>query len=743
MSSITIKTQYGGDIRRFNVDATNGSLFASIQSTISSLYKLTGRSFTINYIDEEGDACVCSGDEETREALRFAGDHGRVLKLNVVIIDGPAVVPVASPLPVEPATPKAAAPASASASASPALETKKPVVRPHVSFVGDVTIEDGSVQVGGSNITKTWTIKNTNGNWPMTVAIVAVNDKKAAPVSEAVAHITAGTTDTGNVSVPIKVPTVAGRHKFEYHIVTADGAPVDGDYQLWADIVVRAAVSAAFVADVTIEDGSDIAANSTVKKVWSIKNDGVEQWPQGSLLVHNDGAVVPSPLFEADVKGVAVPSAQPNETVQVAVHVVAPSTSGRHHGEFHLCRADGSKFANDYALWTQINVPVPTLTPHEVISSLPKWMEEATVRAAVDRLRSSPATANASTSTSSSSSGAVHVGISCDGCGQSPIVGLRFKCGTCADFDYCQSCEAKNGHAADHSFIKMKVPVVPRHMMRRAESKATSCTNWRAAPATPATAAAAAPVVLPPVAVVTTNGLSIKMSAAAVPRANKKPSVPRCQFKSDITLPDGSHVSCGSVAVKRWAITNIGDEVWPEGTQLMFVGGALQPAAPSANEPVSLSPVSLAAPNQTVEVYARVQIPVIPGRHTGYFRLATSDGKRFGHRLWLDIVAIAPVTSQPVGTTPTPVVAASKLEVKAPVAAAVAVPMPVPVVVAATPSASAPVPSAPAAPHTKYVAELAQLKELGYSDEDMLADLLQAAGGRVSQVVEWLVTPVV
>ncbi|CAH6420161.1 Von Willebrand factor type A domain protein [uncultured virus] len=35
----------------------------------------------------------------------------------------------------------------------------------------------------------------------------------------------------------------------------------------------------------------------------------------------------------------------------------------------------------------------------------------------------------------------VHYGISCDGCGQSPIVGKRFKCQTCADYDLCGRCE--------------------------------------------------------------------------------------------------------------------------------------------------------------------------------------------------------------------------------------------------------------------------------------------------------------
>lgn len=51
----------------------------------------------------------------------------------------------------------------------------------------------------------------------------------------------------------------------------------------------------------------------------------------------------------------------------------------------------------------------------------------------------------------------VHRGITCDGCQQSPITGIRFKCKTCSDYDLCESCEAKNVHPADHPMVKFKV----------------------------------------------------------------------------------------------------------------------------------------------------------------------------------------------------------------------------------------------------------------------------------------------
>jgi len=48
----------------------------------------------------------------------------------------------------------------------------------------------------------------------------------------------------------------------------------------------------------------------------------------------------------------------------------------------------------------------------------------------------------------------LHYGISCNGCGSMPIVGVRYKCSVCPNFDFCENCEATRPHI--HNFIKMK-----------------------------------------------------------------------------------------------------------------------------------------------------------------------------------------------------------------------------------------------------------------------------------------------
>ena len=52
-----------------------------------------------------------------------------------------------------------------------------------------------------------------------------------------------------------------------------------------------------------------------------------------------------------------------------------------------------------------------------------------------------------------------HVGVTCDGCGNS-VVGTRFKCTTCPDYDLCSACESKGVHKeTGHKFAKIAFPL--------------------------------------------------------------------------------------------------------------------------------------------------------------------------------------------------------------------------------------------------------------------------------------------
>ncbi|CAE7461516.1 Sqstm1, partial [Symbiodinium pilosum] len=64
----------------------------------------------------------------------------------------------------------------------------------------------------------------------------------------------------------------------------------------------------------------------------------------------------------------------------------------------------------------------------------------------------------------------VHHGVTCDGCGANPILGPRFKCQTCPDYDLCGACYARKtelhlGKCASHDFeCKMSEATHRLHM---------------------------------------------------------------------------------------------------------------------------------------------------------------------------------------------------------------------------------------------------------------------------------------
>ncbi|MCC6190911.1 MAG: hypothetical protein IT318_17970 [Anaerolineales bacterium] len=94
----------------------------------------------------------------------------------------------------------------------------------------------------------------------------------------------------------------------------------------------------AFVADVSVPDGTHFAPGTSFTKTWRLRNDGECPWTTGYQLRPIGGDVmggVPSNLTAV------VP---PGGTVDVSVALTAPASNGTHTGRWQLHGPDGTPF---------------------------------------------------------------------------------------------------------------------------------------------------------------------------------------------------------------------------------------------------------------------------------------------------------------------------------------------------------------------------------------------------------------
>jgi hypothetical protein len=112
---------------------------------------------------------------------------------------------------------------------------------------------------------------------------------------------------------------------------------------------------AAFVADVTVPDGSLYTAGTTFKKTWRLKNIGTCTWTPSYALVFSSGDQMGGAV------SVAFPgNAAPGQTIDLSVDLTAPATAGSYRGYWKLKNANGALFGIGYtadkAFWVDIKV---------------------------------------------------------------------------------------------------------------------------------------------------------------------------------------------------------------------------------------------------------------------------------------------------------------------------------------------------------------------------------------------------
>mmetsp|Transcript_132917 Transcript_132917/g.187811 ORF Transcript_132917/g.187811 Transcript_132917/m.187811 type:complete len:532 (-) Transcript_132917:8-1603(-) len=108
----------------------------------------------------------------------------------------------------------------------------------------------------------------------------------------------------------------------------------------------------------------------------------------------------------------------------------------------------------------------------------------------------------------------------------------------------------------------------------------------------------------------------------------------KARFVKDQSIPDGTILEPGQHFTKVWRMRNVGAEAWPVDTRLMLVGKQSDPLGSD-----SVVPIAETVPAGTeIDLAVPMVAPNEPGRYLAYWRLADSNERKFGQRVWVEIV---------------------------------------------------------------------------------------------------------
>jgi len=402
---------------------------------------------------------------------------------------------------------------------------------------------------------------------------------------------------------------------------------------------------AQFIADVTIPDGTVLAAGTVFTKTWRLKNIGSCTWGSGYRLAFSSGHAMDGP---AEVN---LPySVAPGQTVDVSVTLTAPAAAGSYRGYWMLKNASGVLFGlgstASLPFWVEIVVPgsesvvldfiaqAPNASWGNASKSLPFPGTDGDVRGFA-LVRDNP-TLESGTPLSGKGlwmvpqqvfNGVIY--------GVFPAVtvqtGDEFRAtigceqgatGCYARFTL-QYLDSRNGlytlwsfdERYDGQIFSARVPLnaiagqTVRFVLK--VRAAGSATGDRAVWVNP---------------VIVRGGTPPPPGATPTPTVTPPPasSCDKAQFIADVTVPDGTLMAPGQVFDKTWRLKNIGTCTWTTAYKLVFVNGERMEGPAEANLPREVPPGS------TVDLTVRLTAPSTPGLYRGYWQFKNAAGALFG-----------------------------------------------------------------------------------------------------------------
>lgn len=197
----------------------------------------------------------------------------------------------------------------------------------------------------------------------------------------------------------------------------------------------------------------------------------------------------------------------------------------------------------------------------------------------------------------------VHQNIICDECNVGPIVGIRYKCTVCHDFDLCQNCEEISNHM--HPLVKIRIPMKT--------GAAPMCGPFGGQPCGP----------FGPFGGQSCGPHPFKLDSMKNFLAGPIKEIIKKKYRVKVKsqrFPNYPAVVPGGYMKLTWEIKNKGKMVWPEGTKVIMHRGDF------ACEDVVLRKVE---PGETATVEVVAKLPLVEGECKGTWHLDTGN-KVFG-----------------------------------------------------------------------------------------------------------------
>jgi len=448
---------------------------------------------------------------------------------------------------------------------------------------------------------------------------------------------------------------------------------------------------AQFIADVTVPDGTNFAANAAFKKTWRIKNIGTCAWNTNDVsLIFDSGERMGAPASSA-----LTTTVNPGQTVDITVDMTAPNSAGHYFGYYKFKSNSGGVFGigstANRSFWVEIFVAGTAGTGYDFTANA----ASATWSSGAGALTFPGADGNASGFSMKKDKPKLENGIESAQAGllfapnnvtngyvQAMYPAFRVQSGD--RFQATIGCEhgATNCYVAYRLDYQIGSSAVKTFWTFREKYEGLS---YNANLNLSSLAGQDVKFILVVSAygspsgdralwvnpVISRSGGTTGPTPTFTPTFTGTPPTPtptksitpipascdRAQFISDVTVPDGTSFQPGTTFSKTWRLKNVGSCTWSN-YSLMFDSGEKMAGPDSATIPTSV------APGQTVDITISLTAPANAGAYRGYWKLKNNGGIPFGigsagtKSFWVEIkvagTAVTPVVTVTPGTPVTP-----------------------------------------------------------------------------------------